>query len=195
MDDRLEKQIGFAMTADRLKGVIRRSLTLGGARGENSAEHSWHLALMVMLLAEYADEPLDEGRAMRMALVHDLVEIEAGDTYCYDQQACQDQAARERAAAERVFGLLPPDQAAEFRALWDEFEAHATPESRFVHAVDRLQPLLLNYHTQGRSWREHGVTSGQVVERCQVIEEGSKRLWEYGRKLIDDAVAKGYVSR
>jgi len=194
VDNRLERQIAFAVEADKLKGVIRRSLIMGGRREENSAEHSWHLALLVMMLAEYADEPLDLGRAIRMALVHDLVEIEAGDTYCYDEEGCRDQAERERAAADLVFGRLPPDQASGFRALWDEFEGHATPESRFVHAVDRLQPLLLNYQSEGRSWREHGVTSRQVVERCRLIEEGSRRLWEYGRKLIQDAVAKGYVA-
>ncbi len=195
MDDRLERQIGFVMEIDRLKGVVRRSLTLGGEREENSAEHSWHLALMAVLLAEYADEPVDLARVVRMALVHDLVEIDAGDTFCYDEQACRDKDARERRAADRLFALLPPDQAAEVRALWEEFEAAATPESRFVNAMDRLQPLLLNYHSKGKAWREHGVTGDRVTERCRPIERGSQRLWKCGRKLIQSAVQNGYVSR
>ncbi len=194
MDDRLERQIRFVMELDKLKSVIRRTLILGGVRDENSAEHSWHLALMAVLLAEYADQPVDLARVVKMALVHDVVEIDAGDTFCYDEQACRDKDAREQQAAERIFNLLPADQAAEFRALWEEFEARVTPESRFANAMDRLQPLLLNYHAEGKSWRAHGVTSDRVIKRCQPIEEGSKHLWDYGRSLIEAAVEKGYVT-
>jgi putative hydrolases of HD superfamily len=195
VDDRLDQQIQFVVEMDRLKGILRRTLTLGGQRAENSAEHSWHLALMAVLLAEHADEPVDLARVVKMALVHDLVEIDAGDTFVYDEQACLDKDVREQQAADRIFNLLPPDQAAEIRALWDEFEAATTPESRFANAMDRLQPLLLNYHSQGHAWREHGVTSDRVTDRCQVIGDGSQRLWDYGRRLIQQAVEKGYVSR
>ena len=186
--------MAFVMEMDRLKGVIRRSLTLGGQREENSAEHSWHLALMVVLLAEYADQPFDLARAVKMALVHDLVEIDAGDTFCYDEQACRDKDVREQRAADRLFAVLPPEQGAEFRALWEEFEAAVTPESRIANAMDRLQPLLLNYHSMGKAWREHGVTQDRVVERCRPIGEGSEKLWEYARKLIEKAVEDGYVT-
>lgn len=195
MNDRLERQMTFVMELDRLKGIIRRSLALGGRREENSAEHSWHLALMVVLLAEYADQSFDVLRAVKMALVHDVVEIDAGDTFVYDEQACRDKSIRERRAADRLFAVLPPDQGAEIRALWEEFEAAATPESRFANAMDRLQPLLLNYHSQGRAWRQHGVTQDRVISRCQGIGEGSRQLWAYARDLIEKAVKDGYVAR
>jgi putative hydrolase of HD superfamily len=194
VNDRLERQIQFVVEIDRLKGILRRTLALRGQRAENSAEHSWHLALMAVLLAEHADEPVDIARVVKMALVHDLVEIDAGDTFVYDEQACQDKDIRERRAADRIFSLLPPDQAAEIRALWEEFEAAATPESRFANAMDRLQPLLLNYYSKGHAWRQHGITSDRVIDRCQVIENGSRQLWDYGRKVIEKAVEKGYVS-
>jgi putative hydrolase of HD superfamily len=161
---------------------------------ENSAEHSWHVALTAMLLAEYADVPIDLLRVLKMALVHDLVEIDAGDTYCYDARAALDKDARERAAADRIFALLPPDQAAELRRLWDEFEARATPESRFANAIDRLQPVLLNYRSQGEAWRANRVDRSRVIQRNQPIADASRQLWDYIHSLIDDAVQKGYLT-
>jgi putative hydrolases of HD superfamily len=193
VSDRLQRQMAFVMELDRLKGILRRSLALAGQRPENSAEHSWHLALMVVLLSEYADHAFNVAHAIKMALVHDVVEIDAGDTFCYDDQACLDKDEREQRAADRLFAVLPPEQGAELRALWEEFEAAATPESRFANAMDRLQPLLLNYYSQGQSWREHGVTRERIIERCCVIGDGSQQLWAYAKEMIDQAVTNGYV--
>jgi putative hydrolase of HD superfamily len=191
--DRLEAQLRFIVEVDKLKHILRQSVLTCGQRHENDAEHSWHLALMAVLLGEYASEEIDLLRVVKMVLVHDLVEIDAGDTYCYDDEAARDKAERELAAAERIFILLPPDQAAEVRALWDEFEAMDTPESRFAAALDRLQPLLLNYHTQGLSWREHGIVDAQVLERNCHMQLGAPTLWAYAEGLIRDAVDKGYL--
>jgi len=190
---RVSEQIRFLLEIDRLKGVLRRSLVLDGSRRENDAEHSWHLAVMAAVLAEYGPSGADLGRVMRMLLVHDVVEIDAGDTYCYDAAACETQAEREVLAADRIFALLPADQAKEIRGLWEEFEARRTPEARFAAALDRVQPVLLNFHTQGRAWREHGVTRGQVIERNKHIEAGAPVLWEYVRGLIEEAVERGYL--
>jgi putative hydrolase of HD superfamily len=192
--DRLFQQLAFLLEIDRLKQINRQTLIADGTRRENDAEHSWHLAVMANLLAEYAPPGVDIARVTRMLLVHDVVEIDAGDTYCYDAAACLTQADRERAAAARIFALLPPDQAGEFRSLWEEFESRQTPESRFAAALDRVQPVLLNYHTQGRAWQEHGVTRAQVIARNRHIEAGAPRLWNYIEQLIEDAVAKGYLT-
>jgi putative hydrolase of HD superfamily len=194
MSDRLHRQIAFLLEIDKVKQIARQTLIADGSRRENDAEHSWHLAVMAAVLAEYGPPSLDLGRVLRMLLTHDLVEIDAGDTYCYDAAACETQRDREMKAAERIFNLLPPDQAAEFRALWDEFEARETPEARFAAALDRVQPVLLNYHTQGRAWRERGVTRAQVIDRNRHIERGAPELWSHIRALIDDAVEKGYLS-
>jgi putative hydrolase of HD superfamily len=191
--DRLSQQFAFCLEIDRLKQVNRQTLIADGTRRENDAEHSWHLAVMASLLAEYAPPGADVARVTRMLLLHDVVEIDAGDTYCYDPSACATQADRERAAADRIFALLPSDQASAFRKLWEEFESRQTPEARFAAALDRVQPVLLNYHTQGRAWLEHGVTRGQVIARNRHIEAGAPRLWTYIEQLIDDAVAKGYL--
>jgi putative hydrolase of HD superfamily len=191
--ERLSRQIAFILEADRLKRVVRQTLIADGSRRENDAEHSWHLALMAGVLAEYAPDGVDVGRATRMLIAHDLVEIDAGDTYCYDPAACLTQRDREVRAAERIFALLPADQATELRALWEEFEARQTPEARFAAALDRVQPVLLNYHTRGVAWREHDVSRSQVMERNAHIEKGAPRLWEYVRGLIDDATARGWL--
>jgi putative hydrolase of HD superfamily len=193
-DDRLHHQLAFLLEIDRVKQVTRQTLIAGASRRENDAEHSWHIAVMAAVLSEYGPPELDLARVLRMLLTHDLVEIDAGDTYCYDPAACLTQRDRELKAAERIFALLPPDQAAEFRALWDEFEARETPEARFAAALDRVQPVLLNYHTRGKSWLERGVTRAQVLDRNRHIERGAPRLWEYIRSLIDDAVARGYLN-
>lgn len=193
--ERFKKKIEFILEADKLKHVLRQTLLIDGSRQENSAEHSWHIALMVPLLAEYADDQnIDFFRVMQMLLVHDLVEIDAGDTYCYDEQGRRDKQQREAKAAERIFAILPADAAHRLKALWDEFEARKTPESRFANTLDRLQPFLHNYFTRGLSWQQHGVKSHQVVARMQPVREGSEQLWHYVCALIEDAVAKGYLA-
>jgi len=191
--DRLAAQLAFITEIDRLKGVLRQNRVLRGERRENSAEHAWQLALMAIVLAEHANEPVDVARVVKMALLHDLVEIDAGDTFVYDVAARADQAAREEAAAQRIFGLLPADQAAEFRALWDEFESFATPESRFAKALDRLAPVLLNFASEGHAWRSHRVGSGQVLAINSRIAEGSQALWTVARETIEEAVRRGYL--
>jgi putative hydrolase of HD superfamily len=190
--DRLARQMAFIIEADKLKTILRRNRVITDpTRKENDAEHSYHFALMVIVLAEHSREPVDILRVLKMVLIHDLVEIDAGDTFMYDTAAQVGQHEREAVAAERIFGLLPPDQAAEMRALWDEFEAKESAEARFAGAIDRLQPLLGNYCTQGGAWREFGVKADQVFARNAVIARGSDTLWAYARGLLDEAVAKG----
>jgi putative hydrolase of HD superfamily len=174
---RLTGQLAFLVEADKLKNVLRRTLVTSGARRENSAEHSWHLALCAVVLVEYAAEPVDLPRAMKMLVVHNLVEIDAGDTFAFDTAANFDKLDRERAAAERIFGLLPPDLAGQLRALWEEFEAHSTPEARFAHAVDRIQPFLQNLHTEGGTWRLYRPTRAQVMERMDPVRTALPALW------------------
>jgi putative hydrolases of HD superfamily len=193
--DRLQQQFAFVCEVDKLKHVFRRTWLLDGSRLENDAEHSWHLALMTFLLAEYAfGENLDVLRVLKMVVIHDLVEIDAGDTYAYDSAGRVTQAERERRGADRIFSLLPADLASEFRALWEEFEARETAEARYAGALDRLQPLMHNYFTEGRAWCEHGITADQVVARCRPIADGAPRLWQYAEQLITDAVARGYLA-
>jgi putative hydrolase of HD superfamily len=191
--DRLARQLEFVLEVDRLKTVLRRTLLTDRSRQENSAEHSWHIALMAVVLAEHAAEEVDVGRVVRMLLVHDVVEIDAGDTYVYDAVATADKVEREERAAERLFGMLPADQAAEVRALWDEFEGRATPEARFAHAVDRLQPILHNFATEGVAWRRHGVTADRVEAFNRHMAEGSESLWRHARRLIAEAVERGFL--
>lgn len=192
-NQRLSAQLDFIMEMDRLKHVLRRSPLADGSRRENSAEHSWHLALMAMVLAEYANEPIDTAKAVRMALVHDIVEIEAGDTYAYDTAGNGDKAQREQAAAETLFGLLPTDQAAEFRALWEEFEARRTPEARFANALDRLIPLLHNYLNHGDVWRANGVSAEQIRRRMQPVGEGATQLDAIVEAVLADSLAHDYI--
>ena len=194
--DRLVRQVEFLLEVDRLKGIGRQSYVLGGERKENSAEHSWHVALMAVVLAEHAPETIELVRVVRMLLVHDLVEIDAGDAYFYDEAANEAKPELERAAAERIFGLLPADQATDLRAAWEEFEVCATPEARFAKSMDRLMPLLHNHYTQGRSWLEHGVSREQVVTRfLGDMEHASPAFYQLAVSLIDDAVAKGWLAR
>lgn len=192
---RLHRQIEFIVEVDRLKEVLRRNVLTVSRRRENDAEHSWHLCLCVLVLAEHADAPrLDVLRVLKMLIVHDLVEIDAGDTFAYDTAGASQQHEREGRAAERVFGLLPDDQARELRALWDEFEARQTPEAVFAAAVDRFQPMLLNARTEGHSWREHDVKAAQVMARGTPIREASASLWEYVANMIRDAVSGGHLA-
>ena len=192
--DRLDRQIAFILEMDRLKGVLRRSYLLNDPRRENSAEHSWHLAVLAMVLDEYANAEVNQRRVLKMLLVHDVVEIDAGDTYCYDAAGNESKADREQSAADRLFGLLPDDQRDEMRGLWEEFEGRETAEAKFAAALDRLMPLLHNYHTQGRSWLEHGVTKAQVLEHNKHVGDGSAALWAYVEAMIADAVSKGYLA-
>jgi putative hydrolase of HD superfamily len=193
--DRLSRQLAFILEIDRLKGVLRRTLLADGSRRENSAEHSWHIAIAAVLLAEHAAADVELGRVVRMLLVHDVVEIDAGDTYAYDAGAHDDKADREHAAADRLFALLPPDQEREMWDLWQEFEAADSAEARFANAIDRLMPMLHNYVTRGTAWQEHGVRSVQVVERNRVtIDTGAPELWAYAERMVAAAVEQGYLA-
>ncbi len=193
---RFKKQIEFILEVDKLKHILRQTLLMDRSRRENSAEHSWHIALLVFVLAEYSKESdVDLLHVMKMLLIHDLVEIDAGDTYCYDDKGRQDQARRETIAADRIFGLLPDDQVAGFRALWDEFERRETPESKFANALDRVQPFLHNYFTDGQTWQENNINSRQVHERMRPVKDGAPDLWDYVNALIGDAVKKGFLAK
>ena len=189
--DRLSSQLRFIVEVDELKHVLRQTLLPRDHRRENDAEHSWHLALMAVVLAEHAEGGVDPLRGVKMALIHDLVEIDAGDTFAYDEEAHADKEKRERAGAERIFALLPAAQGGEMRELWEEFEARDTADSRFAAALDRLQPLLLNYASGGDTWRRHGVRRDQVVARNRHMEEGAPTLWRFAADLIERAVAEG----
>lgn len=193
MDERLEKQLAFIMEVDKLKNITRQSYISEGSRKENDAEHSWHLALMSLLLCEYANTGIDVLKVMTMVLIHDIVEIDAGDTYAYDIEGNQTKRERECVAADRLFQLLPKDQAGYMRALWEEFESSDTPEAKFAATLDRLQPLLLNDITGGKAWREHGVYKEQVLDRNRHTAEGSEELWEYAKDLIHENVVKGNI--
>ena len=191
--ERLERQIAFILEIDRLKSILRRSYLLNETRHENTAEHSWHLAVMALVLAEHAAAEVNALKVLKMLLVHDIVEVDSGDTYIYDAAGNDTKAERENAAARRIFGLLPPDQDAEMTQLWQEFEARESPDAKFAAALDRLMPLLHNYHTEGRSWREHGISEAQVMRLNSHMNEGSETLWDYAEALIKDATAKGYL--
>ena len=195
MPNRLEHQIQFVLELDKLKSIIRRTYLVNNERRENSAEHSWHLGLMAMLLAEHANESVDVVRVMKMVLVHDIVEIDAGDTFAYDTTSQADQAEREQQAADRLFNLLPADQAMELRSLWDEFEARKTPDAKFAKALDHLLPLLQNYASDGKGWREHNISLKQVIDYNGKMEDGSETLWQYAKSLLDDALEKEILSQ
>lgn len=191
--DRLHQQIQFILEIDRLKNILRQTLLTDSSRRENSAEHSWHIAVMAIVMAEYAPENTDIMRAVKMLLIHDLVEIDAGDTPCYDVQGNVDKADREQQAADRLFGLLPIDQSAELRQLWEEFEAQTTATARFATALDRLQPLLHNQQTKGENWQRFQVTRREVERRVAPIAVGSPQLWAFTQQVLDDCVAAGYL--
>jgi len=191
---RLDSQLAFILEIDKLKSILRQTPITGPERRrENDAEHSWHLAMMAALLAEYAPAPVDLQRVLRMLLIHDVVEIDAGDTFAYDTAGYSDKEARERLAADRLFGMLPADQASEFRDLWDEFEAVSSVESRYANALDRLQPLLLNSRTGGGSWANHRVSRAQVLTRMEPIRHGAPALWPVVEAIVADASARGWL--
>lgn len=192
--DRLTQQIQFILEIDRLKQILRQTLLTDGSRRENSAEHSWHIAIMAFVLAEYAPDGTDLLRAIKMLLIHDLVEIDAGDTFCYDIQGNLDKAERELRAAERLFGLLPADQEQELRQIWEEFEAQETATAQFAAALDRMQPILHNQKNLGGTWTANGITHAQVMKRVAPVEIGAPQLWLYIQQVLDECVTAGYLA-
>lgn len=188
---RLEKQIAFLIEVDKVKNIFRQTYLADGKRKENDAEHSWHLALAAVLLKEHMAEDVDLGRVMTMVLIHDLVEIDAGDTYAYDMEGAATKREREVKAAKRIFGILPEDQGIYFRELWDEFEAYETVEAKYAHLLDNFQPLLLNDASDGKSWEEHGVHKSQVCRRNARIPETSEIVWEKMLEIMDKHIAAG----
>ena len=195
MDERLKKQLDFALEIDKEKNIFRQTHLSGHGRNENDAEHAWHMAIMAYLLKEYSNEPVDIGKVMLMCLIHDIVEIDAGDTYAYDAENLKTQKAREDAAKERIFSILPEEQKDELIKLFDEFEEFKTAESKFAHAMDNLQPLILNNSNGGGDWREHGVTAEQVYGRQNKTRLGSEKLYEITKQIIEENIEKGNIKR
>ena len=195
-ENRLDRQFDFFREIDKEKFIGRQTYLTDGVRKENDAEHAWHMALMTILLSEYSNEKVDVLKTVTMLLIHDLVEIDAGDTYAYDEEGKKTKRARETAAADRIFGLLPKDQEEKLRALWEEFEEGQTAEAKFAHGMDHIQPLMLNAATDGKSWMEHGIRLSQVLSRNQNTAQGSERLWEYAyQKFIAPNVEKGRLKK
>lgn len=194
LEERLKQQFAFIKEIDKEKFIVRQTYLTGAAKQENDAEHAWHMAIMTLLLSEYANEKIDVLKTISMLLIHDLVEIDAGDTYAYDDAALASQEEREKKAADRIFGLLPQDQGERFRALWEEFEARETPEARFAKVMDNIQPVMLNDHTQGKAWREHQVKLEKILKRNEITPTGSRVLWDYAFKtFIQPNVEKGNI--
>lgn len=193
MDERLKKQLAFALEIDKEKNIFRQTHLSGHGRNENEAEHAWHMAIMAYVLREYSNEKIDVAKVMLMCLIHDIVEIDAGDTYAYDAEKLKTQTARENAAKERIFSLLPDEQKEELIALFDEFEAFETPESKFAHAMDNLQPLMLNNSNGGADWKEHEVTAQQVYGRQSKTRLGSETLFEVVDSIIQKNIANGQI--
>ena len=195
MDERLKKQLDFILENDKEKNILRQTHLSGHGRRENDSEHAWHMAIMAYLLRDYANTSVDITKVMLMCLIHDIVEIDAGDTYAYDAEGLKTQKAREDAAKERIFSLLPEDQKKELVALFDEFEDFTTPESKFAHAMDNLQPLLLNNSNGGGDWREHGVSAEQVYGRQKKTALGSEKLYEVTDQIIQEHIEKGNLKK
>ena len=193
MDERLKKQLDFSLEIDKEKNIFRQTHLSGHGRNENDAEHAWHMAIMAYLLREYSNEDIDIAKVMLMCLIHDIVEIEAGDTYAYDAENLKTQKVREDAAKEKIYSLLPEDQKQELIALFDEFEEYQTPEAKFAHAMDNLQPLMLNNSNHGEDWREHKVTSKQVYGRQSKTKLGSEKLFEVTDRIIQENIKKGNI--
>ena len=193
ISERLKKQMAFIMEIDKLKKIVRQSYISDGSRKENDTEHSWSLAMMCVILSEYANEEIDVLHTIKMVLIHDIVEIDAGDTYAYDNVGNATKREREEKAADRIFGMLPEDQAKEMRDLWEEFEAACTKEARFANTVDKVQPIMLNDITGGRAWREHKVEEHQIINRNKTTKDGSLDLWEFAEELILENIKKGNI--
>ena len=196
MDERLSKQLEFALEMDKEKSIGRQTYILKGARKENDAEHAWHLSLMTLLLSEYSDETIDIARTLALVTLHDVIEIDAGDTYAYDSKGNATKREREVKAADRIFSILPEEQREYFRGLWDEFEEAKTPESKFAHSMDSIQPIMLNDASGGLAWREHGVFASAVERRAQnTIRPGSEKLYRLAMEIIEKNVEKGNLKR
>lgn len=194
-DQRLQQQLNFLMEIDQLKQVERQTAITDGSRRENTAEHSWHLAMYALVLQEWSNVDVDIAHVLALCLVHDIVEIDAGDTFAYDTTGYADKEAREQKAADRLFGLLPDDQRDRLRSLWDEYEAQETPASQFANAVDRMQPAMLNHHAGDESpWKRHGVSYPQAVQRLSPIGDGSTMLWQHTQTLINEARSRGHLT-
>ena len=192
--DKLLQQIEFIREIDKLKYIFRKTKLINSDRPENDAEHSWHLAVMAIVLAEHSNEPVDLAKVMKMVLIHDIVEIDSGDVFAYDTVKSHDNFDEELKAAKRIFGILPNEQAEEFINIWIEFEEMKTPESKFARALDRLEPLLQNASNNGGTWREFDVKYDKVIEKKKVIKDGSEKIWEFAKQLIDESVEKGILS-
>jgi putative hydrolase of HD superfamily len=192
MTERLRKQLEFIIEIDKVKSIIRKSRTFHNKRYENDAEHGWQISMMALVLAEYANETIDIGKVIKMTLIHDLVEIDAGDTFLYAANR-SDAIVNERECAKRIFGMLPEDQCNEFIALWEEFEAKETAESKFAGVMDRLEPLMQNYHDEGHTWKKHSISSEKVFQLNSKMEKGSAVIWGYARSMIEDAVRRGFL--
>lgn len=194
--ERLDQQFDFFREIDKEKFIQRQTYLSGAVRKENDAEHAWHMAIMTILLSEYANEKIDVLKTVTMLLIHDIVEIDAGDTYAYDEEGKKTQHQREQAAAERIFGLLPADQAEKMKDLWEEFEQNETAEAKFAHTMDNIQPVMLNAATDGKAWEEHGVHIDQILKRNQITPQGSERLWDYSlHQFIEPHVEKGKIKK
>jgi len=192
--DRLNKDIQFILELDKMKSILRQTSLIDGSRNENDAEHSWHIAVMAMVLSEYANKEIDVCKAIKMLLVHDIIEIYAGDTFCYDTEANKSKKERELEAADRIFGILDQDKGRKIRELWEEFEEMKTDEAIFAAAMDRMQPLFSNYYSGGGTWKKYNVKREQVYKRMEPIKYASKQLWEFTVSMIEDAIEKGYIS-
>ena len=190
---RLQQQMAFSLEIDKEKNIFRQTHLSDHGRNENDAEHAWHMAVMAYLLKEYSNEPIDIARVMIMCLIHDIVEIDAGDTYAYDEEAKKTQKEREQKAADRIFALLPEDQAKEMRAIFEEFEAFETPEAKFAHAMDNLQPLMLNDSNNGGDWKEHDVAISRIMKRQVQTKLGSEELFDYIKERLDHYVKEGII--
>ncbi len=192
-DEKLQKQIKFAIVIDEMKNIFRRNLIIDGSRRENDAEHSWNLAMLAMLFEEYSTEKVNIEKVLKIALVHDLIEIYAGDTFAYDVKGNEDKLQREIESADKLFGILDPVQGAEIRALWDEFEAKETPESKYANAIDRIQPLINNYMTNGHTWKEGNVNAPQIYKRMDIIRTTTPALWPIVEGIISTSIEIGIL--
>lgn len=191
--ERFKKQMAFALEVDKIKKITRQTYLSDGSCKENDAEHSWHLALMTLLLSEYSNRDIDILKTVKMVLIHDIVEIDAGDTYAYDDEGNKTKKQREMAAAKRIFGILPQDQADEYISIWEEFEEGKTCEALFAHAMDNIQPIMLNDASEGKSWREHDVHKDRVLNRNQITKKASDKAWEYVNEIVERNISKGYL--
>lgn len=195
INDRLKSQLEFLVEIDKMKSVLRRTLIIDGSRRENDAEHSWHLAMLAMVLEEYSEREINISRVVRMCLVHDLVEVYAGDTFAYDEKGYEDKLARENAAADKLFSMLPPEQGSEFRALWEEFDEAQTADAMYAAAMDRLQPIMNNFMTNGHTWREGKVTSDKVLDRMQKIKQATPELWPVVEYIVNTSIERGILQK